>query len=655
MTFTSLPYMSPDIQKAYTIEDTSILDSPVGDGFHLFEIMFFYACLNHLKDFLTPEYLLNVMRRMREVLYPPTSAILTPEEEQFTNDVMAAFLVPRRSYMMEVKKRIISLVRADPPGAQVETGRRLLAAAVKDQVKNVTRFLSSRNLSYFMMNYLEGGFLFDNPNQAISALYALIAYFDSFTSTPGRVSKALWIEHFITTLRKSTLAVEICYFHASNKNIKVRNFEHHVCKAGPLSPSAGRIVPATSITPSPSFIQPSSGIMPPQSMFSASVSVASMPGSAIPAKVVPNSAIPSQDVYGSTIPAPVVPSSTIPRAVVPSAAIPMVVVEPAPEQAEPVFNRARPAVVPTSPSSAKVDLFTSSSSPYSALARTPQNRRNIFSHSLLSFTDNFKQPTYDVSQHVVHSPHVIREHVEPYALDDASKSPRTPRTVPLVAEYFAPAGGTGRAAVPALFDSFLRMPPPSQQMPATPRNEPVAPTSPHQAQEFPSAVLRGVPFGLPTVSPPLSPTRQPGRLATFRVTPSPNLKQENAAASRRESSPGLPAQQRDSTSGLPARRSTGGTDEHLFESLEKTRDLVYKSLVKAGMSPDRSTRVAAQFTEGPEDVEALRRAVKVERSSNPLQKFDSLMQRAEASVNDGHKLSEIKAIMAEIRDIAKTQ
>lgn len=633
MTFTSLPYMSPDIQKAYTIEDTSILDSPVGDGFHLFEIMFFYACLNHLKDFLTPEFLLNVMRRMREVLYPPTSAILTPEEEQFTNDVMAAFLVPRRSYMMEVKKRIISLVRANPPAAQVETGRRLLAAAVKDEVKNVTRFLSSRNLSYFMMNYLGGDFIFENPNEAISALYALIAYFDHFTSTPGRVSKALWIEHFITTLRKSTLAVEICYFHARNKNIKVRNFEHHVCKAGPVSPIAGRIVPATSITPSPSSsIQPSSGIMPPQSMNSASVSVSSVPGSVIPAKVVP----------GSTIPAPSVPGSAIPRVVVPSSAIPMVVVEPAPEQVEqPLFNRSRPVVVPTSPSSGRVDLFESSSS-YSMLARTPQSRRNIFAHSLLSFTDNFKQPTYDVSQHVAHSPHVIREHVEPYALDDASKSPRTPRTVPLVAEYFAPAGGTGRAAVPVLFDSFLRIPPPAQQLPATPRNEPPH----HQAhQEFPPAVLKGVPFGLPTVSPPLSPSRQPGRLATFRVTPSPNLKHENAE-SRLETSPKLP---RD----LPARRST---DEHLFESLEKTRDLVYKSLVKAGMSPDRSTRVAAQFTEGPEDVEALRRAVKVERScSNPLQKFDSLMQRAEASVNDGHKLSEIKAIMAEIRDIAKTQ
>jgi hypothetical protein len=98
----------------------------------------------------------------------------------------------------------------------------------------------------------------------------------------------------------------------------------------------------------------------------------------------------------------------------------------------------------------------------------------------------------------------------------------------------------------------------------------------------------------------------------------------------------------------------GGAE--LFESLEKTRDLVYKSLVKAGMSPDRSNRVAAQFTEGPEDVEALKRAVSAApSSSDPMQRIDSLMQRAESAVKDGRKLSEVKAIMAEIRDLAKSQ
>ena len=581
MTFTCLQHVSKDAKKSYTIEDTSNLNSPVGDGFHLFEIVLFYASLNHLKGLITAPVLIKVMRRMRDVLYPPTDTILTPEEERFTNEVMEAFFVPQRTYMREVKKRIISLVRNPPASDQVEAGSRLLTAAIKDKVRDASRFMSSRNLSYFMMHYLEGGFLFESPGQAISALLSLISYFDQFSQTPGRLSKTVWIEHLITLMRKSILAVEICYFRAKHKNIKVRNFEHHVCKAGPPSPIAGRIVAAASITPSASSVKPSSAAMIPLSV--------------------------------------------------------------RPSLVEETAERGRPLTMLTGPYGSGVNRSVSLG------ASVQKNERNIFAHSLLSFTDTFKQPSFDVSQPTVPSPRVIRDQVEPYELDGLQqKSPRTPRTVPLVSEFFAAAGGIGRAAVPVLFDSVLRIPPRQEA-----RSRSVTPPrlgvilSPPQSlapHAFPSSVIKGMPFK--AESPPRSPLRHPGRLTSLSAKDRRGEESDSLGVgfSRRMSSPGLPV--RHSTA------ASGG----VFESLEKTRDLVYKSLVQAGMSPERSSRVASQFTEGPDDVAALKRAVVAPpRPTSPVDRLDSLMQRAEAAVNDTHKLREIKAIMAEIRDIAKSQ
>ena len=91
--------------------------------------------------------------------------------------------------------------------------------------------------------------------------------------------------------------------------------------------------------------------------------------------------------------------------------------------------------------------------------------------------------------------------------------------------------------------------------------------------------------------------------------------------------------------------------------------MVIKSLIKSGMSPQKSHEMAAQFVEDTRNVEGLKRSIQSppaspSRSSadgmftESMSRLETLMNKADSAVRDGHKLKEIKSIMSEIRELA---
>lgn len=95
-------------------------------------------------------------------------------------------------------------------------------------------------------------------------------------------------------------------------------------------------------------------------------------------------------------------------------------------------------------------------------------------------------------------------------------------------------------------------------------------------------------------------------------------------------------------------------------SVDRTRDLVLNSLIRSGMSPERSQQVASQLVTN--DMDTLQRPLSPSSFSSPreslnesMSRLEILVNRAETSVRDGAKLREIKAIMAEIRDLSSTK
>ena len=84
-------------------------------------------------------------------------------------------------------------------------------------------------------------------------------------------------------------------------------------------------------------------------------------------------------------------------------------------------------------------------------------------------------------------------------------------------------------------------------------------------------------------------------------------------------------------------------------SVQKTRDLVYQSLTKSGMSPERSQQLTSQimddgYTGSPRGA-----------LTESISRLEGIVTRAETSVRDGEKLREIKAMMSEIRDLANAR
>ena len=238
--FTCVPLFSKDFKKSFVIDDATNIKTPVGDGFHTFEIMLFYGCMYHLRERMTGDLLLRVLRRMKDVLYPPTLAILSPEEEDFTDNVFEAFFNPPRMYIKDMKKHIIGLVRGTPLEEDVKSGKAIVNKVATAKIKNLAAFLATRPLSLFMTRFLGCDFAYSNPEAAVQGMYAMVHYFHTFASVPGRVINVSWVEHLVESMRKSQLIVDITFYHLEHPYAHVRAPELNIYKrplgAGPKPP-----------------------------------------------------------------------------------------------------------------------------------------------------------------------------------------------------------------------------------------------------------------------------------------------------------------------------------------------------------------------------------------------------------------------------------
>ena len=207
---TSVKAFPKEFRKSFSLEGT-ISKSPFGDGLHTFEILLFYVCLNHLRDRMTAQFLLVILRRMYQALFPPGRGdILSPLEEAFAENVVRAFGAGSQSNLKDMKKQIIGLMRSPPNKRYVEPGKAALAKAAEP--KFGARFMSTRTLAWFLNGYLGGSFFELSQSDATDRVFLLCNFFASAANTPGRLAKPNWAESLLEPMRTSQIIVEICYF-----------------------------------------------------------------------------------------------------------------------------------------------------------------------------------------------------------------------------------------------------------------------------------------------------------------------------------------------------------------------------------------------------------------------------------------------------------
>ena len=278
-------------------------------------------------------------------------------------------------------------------------------------------------------------------------------------------------------------------------------------------------------------------------------------------------------------------------------------------EAEPDYTQwfSKPRVLPL------VDDHQMSSSP----------RRNIFSGSLIAFSDKFSGPnSYDISKtEPVPGGPIMTESMRPYSVPKSSpSSPKSPKLASLVSEYFAPPMSPSKQV--QLFDSTLRLPPPA----SPPRKAP--------GQLFDSTLRLTTPSRSAAAQ---SITGASSGASSARFVPAV-LVESDSTSSRSYS---VPVRVLSPEHILPVSPRSPG--------LDKTRDLVYQSLNKSGMSPVRSQQLTQQVMGGQSGWESPKASL-----SDSVAKLEGILARAEHTIKDGNKLREIKSVVSEIRDLARS-
>jgi hypothetical protein len=274
-------------------------------------------------------------------------------------------------------------------------------------------------------------------------------------------------------------------------------------------------------------------------------------------------------------------------------------------------------------------------------------QRNIFSGSLIAFSDKFSQPSFDLSNaDQVQPGPILAEPTSPYNVPRMTPG-KSPKLSPLTSEFFAQPIATSPRSVskepainpvvsPALNVRFFDRPVGSR------------PTSPSNIRLFDATLkLDPVPPSGRLFDSNLSPSN--GRLFESNMSP-PNtrpLKVDEIApnGSPRRTTPGLRPEPKQPFS--PS-------------SMDRTRALVFESLSKSGMSVERSHQLTEQIMANKSNVDLLLNppepAVGSPKAAlvSSIARLEGIVARAEASIRDGEKLREIKSIVSEIRDIANT-
>jgi hypothetical protein len=236
-------------------------------------------------------------------------------------------------------------------------------------------------------------------------------------------------------------------------------------------------------------------------------------------------------------------------------------------------------------------VVSSYTRPVLGLMNSDTPGRNIFSSSLLAFSDKYSQPpAYDITKSdAVPAGPISGSPMRPYPI--SSPKNKSPKLSPLAQECFAPAAKGTSPKQPALFDSTLRLSPPPAKSTA----------APHRSSSVLPATL---------IDSDASSARSSSSIRSAGVLPRG-----------------------------PISPRTG---------LNRTKDLVLDSLTQSGMSPERSRQLASQIMG---DAEARWDSPRNSLAES-VNRLEGILSRAEATIKDGEKLKEIKSIVSEIRDLA---
>jgi hypothetical protein len=235
----------------------------------------------------------------------------------------------------------------------------------------------------------------------------------------------------------------------------------------------------------------------------------------------------------------------------------------------------------------------------------PSPERNIFGHSLVAFSDKYSQPlAYDISKGEPVPPGPISsEPLKPYRIKLSPSKldfPRSASLSPLVSELFVPADPASSPKQPKMFDDHFKLvtpPPVRSKSPSSPELRYAAATLVTSPSSSGNTTLRaGV--------------RSPGVLPRGPVSP---------------------------------------RKDQYYQSLNKTKSLVFDSLTKSGMSPERSKQLTSQIMGENDSAWSSPRTGLAESVS----RLEAILTRAEVTIKDGDRLREIKSIVSEIRDLAQ--
>lgn len=221
--FTCIHAFPREFRKAFVINDVNNLKSPLGDGFHTFEVLLFYGFIYSLRKQMSAKVLLRILRRMKDVLYPHTTNILLAAEEDFTSNVIEAFGIPQGLLAKDIKKQIVGLLRGNGAGElEMRHGHGMLVKAARG-LKNADDVLTDANIHVFMTKYLGGYNFFENARASVNGINSLVNFFNVQASVPGRVTKTSWIDHLVSVIQRCRLVCSIGEYLRWHAQAKIRD------------------------------------------------------------------------------------------------------------------------------------------------------------------------------------------------------------------------------------------------------------------------------------------------------------------------------------------------------------------------------------------------------------------------------------------------
>ena len=204
----SLAQFPLEFRKSFGLERAHLPDRTFGDGFHLFEILLFYAMMNTLRDRMSGLFLSRVLKRMHERLFPlPANTRLSVAEWNFAFTTLSVFGYPPRQHINDLVSDLMNFLRKPFRPQDVKRGESLVHKL------SLEKPLDDRLIHRFVRTYLDGRLLFVSDDDCESVFFLICNFMYSLWNTPGQVGKTgAWAESLLRAVHKCNIIANICFF-----------------------------------------------------------------------------------------------------------------------------------------------------------------------------------------------------------------------------------------------------------------------------------------------------------------------------------------------------------------------------------------------------------------------------------------------------------